>query len=167
MPKPDEELLALARDVEVCALSARKAALQGSPEDRKRERARMERMLRSWRNLREEEGAPYHDARDLLVNWIRFMAEAQRGEEPRPLEVRRKRAERAAGMVAKLYPSLALRLSEPGRLDAVQAAIDACARRKTGSVPWKLVAAAWEGIEAQPSSEAWRVGRAKRRRRKP
>ncbi|MGA2451412.1 MAG: hypothetical protein ABTD50_22370 [Polyangiaceae bacterium] len=175
----DRYLLMLADEVRACAESARNIVLCpdtqehvtrfGSVDAHKRlERERMERMLRAWRGIRDEDGAPYRDARMLLTSWVLFYADSIRSiheregrgvTPPSPPELDGQRlsvyAEQVAGLVAEHYPSLAARMVEPERMRRLRSAIASAATSKRR--PWRLIATIWDGIEAGPRDvETWR-----------
>jgi hypothetical protein len=176
----DRHLLMLADKVRACAESARNIVLRpethahvaqlGSVDAHKRlERERMEQMLRAWRGIRGEDGAPYRDARMLLTSWVLFYADSIRSihererrgvTPPSPPELDGQRlsvyAEQVAGLVAEHYPSLAARMVEPERIARIRSAI-ASAATSNKRKPWKLIAATWDGIDARPRDvETWR-----------
>jgi hypothetical protein len=176
----DRHLLMLAGEVRACAESARNIVLRpdtqahlarfGNVDAHKRmERERMERMLRAWRGFRDEDGAPYRDARMLLTSSVLFYAESVRmirdGERcgvipPSSSEMDRERlrvhAEQVAHHVAQHYPALAAKMVEPERIAHIRSAI-ASAATSSKRKPWKLIAATWDGIDARPRDvETWR-----------
>jgi hypothetical protein len=177
----DRELLALAAQVQQYAESARNLVLRADTQAhvarfgtveafKSQELQRMRRMLRAWRGLKDEDGAPYRDARMLLTGWVLFYAGVIRngGElerrgvfartSPEANEAQlRAKAEQVAGIVAQHYPELAAKMAEPDRIERIRRAI-ASSATSAKKKPLKLLAATWDGIEKRPRNPArWGV----------
>jgi hypothetical protein len=177
LTEADRELLTLAEEVRKCSESARNLVLRpdtqahvarfGSVEAfKRRERQRMRSMLRAWRGLRGESGAPYRDPRMLLTEAIVFYATVERGSLSAVGEaIQRQHAAIVAGIVAEHYPELTERLREPERIERIRAAL-ASAATSAKRLPLKLIAATWDDIEARPRDpKRWGVDWAENRAR--
>jgi hypothetical protein len=179
----DSELLALASEHEAVAMSIRDVVMNANTIEhikrvygnlnayKRKLRDDAARALAALRGLRAHDGAPFVDARWLLTDAILFEARCMRALASGDPKLRQARArigaDRAAAVVAEHYPVLATRMREPERIARIEAAIASAsttARRR----PWRLIAACFDGIEAQPiSPEAWRVEYKKRTRNRP
>jgi hypothetical protein len=169
----DAELLALAKNVED-AVGVRVRLARGLverpsdyahiadlDESKRRARRTLERLLRALANLREEDGAPYPDARMFITGAILTRAALARPltDHTRPTT---SIARGVAKGVAQRFPALAAKMRDPVRVEQIRGAIEAAATSKR-RIPWKLFVAIWDGVEAQPQdAEAWRVAWSKR-----
>jgi len=175
LSQADQQLVALAEELGDLAESVCSLVEDGPTahdlrkedwEDAKREaRKQLERALRGAKNLREETGAPYRDARMLLTELIFSHGHALRmyraaegpsaptseGEDT----VIAVGASQALSFVGTFYPTLGAKMSEPARAEVARRAIDSVAR-SSHRVPWQLIAAVWGGIGQEHDPERWR-----------
>jgi hypothetical protein len=164
----DAELLALAKNVED-AVGVRVRLARGlveRPSDythvadlgksKRSARRTLERLLRALNRLRDEDGAPYLDAKMFLTGCI-----LDRASLARPLSEHTKPtiaiARGVAKGVAQRFPALAARMGEPARIEKILRAITGAAT-SAKRTPWTLIVSTWDGIEARPPDvEQWRV----------
>jgi hypothetical protein len=169
----DRELLGLALNVERCAESAFNLVLRADTQAqvarfgrleaaKLRELQRMRGMLLAWEGLRQQDGAPYADARMFFTEGLLFYAHVRRAPRPwltTPEQEQHELRENARSLMTHLasyYPALADKMREPDRVELVCLAI-ASAASSAKRVPWKVIARTWDGIEALPQDEgAWR-----------
>lgn len=151
----------LARELDSMATSARTWAERGKIDGVRREIERCESALRAWSGLNPAAVAPYLDARMLLTESVLRMAlmvkrtterAKTKSAKAAAAVANRRRAETIAFTVADHYPMLGAKILEPARINAVAVALTVAARRK--SAPWRELATAWRGIEAERTNEA-------------